>query len=279
MLKTSMTLAPSSARGMATLKDIEMRLKSVKNIRKITSSMKMVSAAKFTRAEKALMPARVYAAGTHSLYEKNDFTSESEDKMTIAISSDRGLCGAVHSGIGRNLKARPEPMKKAVIVGDKVKLIMQKTMADSFLSTFNNVGRKPSSFSDALDIAEEVLTHEFDQAELIYNSFKNVVSYKIMSKNIPSLATLEGTDAIFTYDEVDSEVLRCYQEFTLASMVHCALKEQEASEQSARMNSMENATRNAGEMIDKLTLLFNRTRQAVITRELIEIISGANALD
>lgn len=274
-----MTLAPSSARGMATLKDIEMRLKSVKNIRKITSSMKMVSAAKFTRAEKALIPARVYAAGTHSLYEKNDFTSESEDKMTIAISSDRGLCGAVHSGIGRNLKARPEPMKKAVIVGDKVKLIMQKTMADSFLSTFNNVGRKPSSFSDALDIAEEVLTHEFDQAELIYNSFKNVVSYKIMSKNIPSLATLEGTDAIFTYDEVDSEVLRCYQEFTLASMVHCALKEQEASEQSARMNSMENATRNAGEMIDKLTLLFNRTRQAVITRELIEIISGANALD
>lgn len=274
-----MTLAPSSARGMATLKDIEMRLKSVKNIRKITSSMKMVSAAKFTRAEKALIPARVYAAGTHSLYEKNDFTSESEDKMTIAISSDRGLCGAVHSGIGRNLKARPEPMKKAVIVGDKVKLILQKTMADSFLSTFNNVGRKPSSFSDALDIAEEVLTHEFDQAELIYNSFKNVVSYKIMSKNIPSLATLEGTDAIFTYDEVDSEVLRCYQEFTLASMVHCALKEQEASEQSARMNSMENATRNAGEMIDKLTLLFNRTRQAVITRELIEIISGANALD
>lgn len=274
-----MTLAPSSARGMATLKDIEMRLKSVKNIRKITSSMKMVSAAKFTRAEKALMPARVYAAGTHSLYEKNDFTSESEDKMTIAISSDRGLCGAVHSGIGRNLKARPESLKKAVIVGDKVKMIMQKTMADSFLSTFNNVGRKPSSFSDALDIAEEVLTHEFDQAELIYNSFKNVVSYKIMSKNIPSLATLEGTDAIFTYDEVDSEVLRCYQEFTLASMVHCALKEQEASEQSARMNSMENATRNAGEMIDKLTLLFNRTRQAVITRELIEIISGANALD
>lgn len=274
-----MTLAPSSARGMATLKDIEMRLKSVKNIRKITSSMKMVSAAKFTRAEKALIPARVYAAGTHSLYEKNDFTSESEDKMTIAISSDRGLCGAVHSGIGRNLKARPEPLKKAVIVGDKVKMIMQKTMADSFLSTFNNVGRKPSSFSDALDIAEEVLTHEFDQAELIYNSFKNVVSYKIMSKNIPSLATLEGTDAIFTYDEVDSEVLRCYQEFTLASMVHCALKEQEASEQSARMNSMENATRNAGEMIDKLTLLFNRTRQAVITRELIEIISGANALD
>lgn len=274
-----MTLAPSSARGMATLKDIEMRLKSVKNIRKITSSMKMVSAAKFTRAEKALKPARVYAAGTYSLYDKNEFTSEGEDKLILAISSDRGLCGAVHSGIGRNLKARAEPMKKAIIVGDKVKMIMQKTMADTFLTTFNNVGRKPSSFSDALDIAEEVLTHEFDQAELIYNSFKNVVSYTPMSKNIPSLATLESTDAIFTYDEVDSEVLRCYQEFTLASMVHCALKEQEASEQSARMNSMENATRNAGEMIDKLTLQFNRTRQAVITRELIEIISGANALD
>jgi len=265
---------------MATLKDIETRLKSVKNIKKITSSMKMVSAAKFTRAEKALKPARVYGTGAASLYEKNEF-ADGEDKLYIAISSDRGLCGGIHSGLGRTFKAlhAESPVKKAVMVGDKVKAILIKTMGDTYLSTFNNVGKKQSSFSDALDIAEEVLTYEFDSADIAYNSFVNVVSYKPVIKATPSAANIESNDAIFTYDEVDSEVIRCYQEFTLANMIHHALKEQEASEQSARMNAMENATRNAGEMIDALQLQYNRTRQAVITRELIEIISGANALD
>lgn len=280
MLRTTLSLTPVSTRGMATLKDIETRLKSVKNIKKITSSMKMVSAAKFTRAEKALKPARVYGTGAASLYEKNEF-AEGEDKILVAISSDRGLCGGVHSGIGRVLKAAhaEKPIKKTVIVGDKAKAILQKTMGDTYLACFNNVGKKPASFSDALDIAEEVLSHEFETADVVYNSFVNVVSYKATTKPIPSTGIIESNEAVYAYDEVDSEVLRCYQEFTLANIIHHSLKEQEASEQSARMNAMENATRNAGEMIDDLTLKYNRTRQAVITRELIEIISGANALD
>lgn len=281
MLRTSMMLSPTSARGMATLKDIEMRLKSVKNIRKITSSMKMVSAAKFSRAERALKPARVYGAGAVSLYEKNDF-AEGSDRLIIAISSDRGLCGGVHTNIGRNIKATQlsdRAVSKAIIVGDKAKAILVKTMGDTFLATFNNVGKKPSSFSDALNIAEEVLTHDYESASIVFSKFKNVVSYTTTASPVPSLAVIEANDAIYAYDEVDNEVLRCYQEFTLANLVHASLKEQEASEQSARMNAMENATRNAGEMIDKLTLLYNRTRQAVITRELIEIISGANALE
>jgi len=281
MLRTSMMLTPTSARGMATLKDIEMRLKSVKNIRKITSSMKMVSAAKFSRAERALKPARVYGTGAASLYEKNEF-EHGKDRLVVAISSDRGLCGGIHSGIGRHLKALQlsgEAVSKSIIVGDKAKAILVKTMGDTFLATFNNVGKKPASFSDALDIAEEILSHDFESADIVYNDFVNVVSYKCKTKLVPSLATVESNEAIYMYDEVDSEVLRCYQEFTLANMVHHAIKEQEASEQSARMNAMENATRNAGEMIDSLTLQYNRTRQAVITRELIEIISGANALD
>jgi len=279
-LRTTMSLAPSGARGMATLKDIETRLKSVKNIKKITSSMKMVSAAKFTRAEKALKPARVYGTGAASLYDKNEF-AEGEDKLYVAISSDRGLCGGIHSGLGRTFKAlhAESPIKKSIVVGDKVKMILIKTMGDTYLSTFNNVGKKQSSFSDALDIAEEILSHEFDSADIAYNKFVNVVSYKPTITPTPSAASIESNDAIYTYDEVDSEVVRCYQEFTLANIIHHAIKEQEASEQSARMNAMENATRNAGEMIDKLQLQYNRTRQAVITRELIEIISGANALE
>merc|ERR1711992_427249 len=104
MLRSTAQLAPLSARGMATLKDIETRLKSVKNIRKITSSMKMVSAAKFSRAERALRPARVYGSGAASLYEKNEFEGGS-DRIVVAISSDRGLCGGIHSCIGRHIKA------------------------------------------------------------------------------------------------------------------------------------------------------------------------------
>ncbi|XP_063674855.1 ATP synthase subunit gamma, mitochondrial-like isoform X3 [Bolinopsis microptera] len=279
-LRASMSMTPTSARGMATLKDIETRLKSVKNIKKITSSMKMVSAAKFTRAEKALKPARVYGTGAAALYDKNEFVA-GEDKLYVAISSDRGLCGGIHSGLGRKFKALhlESPIKKSIIVGDKAKLILLKTMGDTYLSTFNNVGKKASSFTDALEIAEEILSHEFDSADIAYNSFINVVSYKPIIKPIPSAANIESNDAVYAYDEVDSEVVRCYQEFSLANIIHHALKEQESSEQSARMNAMENATRNAGEMIDKLQLQYNRTRQAVITRELIEIISGANALE
>jgi len=279
-LRASLSLTPTSARGMATLKDIETRLKSVKNIKKITSSMKMVSAAKFTRAEKALKPARVYGTGAAALYDKNEF-AVGEDKLYVAISSDRGLCGGIHSGLGRIFKALhlESPVKKSIIVGDKAKLILLKTMGDTYLSTFNNVGKKQSSFTDALEIAEEILSHEFDSADIAFNRFVNVVSYKPTITPIPSVANIESNDAVYAYDEVDSEVVRCYQEFSLANIIHHALKEQECSEQSARMNAMENATRNGGEMIDKLQLQYNRTRQAVITRELIEIISGANALE
>jgi len=280
MLRSTVTLAPNATRGMATLKDIETRLKSVKNIRKITSSMKMVSAAKYARAERALKPARVYGTGAESLYTKNEFEA-GEDKLVLAISSDRGLCGGVHSGLGKAIKAANEAkaVTKTIIVGDKAKAILQRTMGDTFLATFNNVGKKPASFTDAINVAEEVLSHEADTVDIVYNSFVNVVSYNTTTKPIPGVAAIEANDAIYNYDEVDSEVLKCYQEFTLANIVYHSIREQECSEQSARMNAMENATRNAGEMIDKLTLQYNRTRQAVITRELIEIISGANALD
>merc|ERR1719270_238002 len=122
LLRTKVNLLPAATRNMATLKDIETRLKSVKNIRKITSSMKMVSAAKYARAERALKPARVYGTGASALYEKNEF-EEGNDKLVLAISSDRGLCGGIHSGIGRFLKAAhlEKPIAKTIVVGDKAK--------------------------------------------------------------------------------------------------------------------------------------------------------------
>ncbi|KFQ73633.1 hypothetical protein N335_12094, partial [Phaethon lepturus] len=268
-------------RNMATLKDITRRLKSIKNIQKITKSMKMVSAAKYARAERELKPARVYGTGALALYEKAEIKAPEDKKkhLLIGVSSDRGLCGAIHTSIAKTLKNEITNLSNAgkevmvVGVGDKIRGLLQS------LLTFKEVGRRPPSFGDASVIALELLNsgYEFDEGSVIYNRFRSVISYKTDEKPIFSLETVAGSESLSIYDDIDADVLRNYQEFTLANILYYSLKESTTSEQSARMTAMDNASKNASEMIDKLTLTFNRTRQAVITKELIEIISGAAA--
>lgn len=139
----------------------------------------------------------------------------------------------------------------------------------------------PPQFLDAAKAANEVLNCGFDYSDgkIIYNRFKSVVSYQVSDLPIFSLQAVESAAKLPIYDSLDSDVIQSYLEFSLASMLYYTMKESACSEQSSRMTAMDNATKNAGEMIDKLTLTFNRTRQAVITRELIEIISGAAALE
>ncbi|KGL91622.1 hypothetical protein N301_07947, partial [Charadrius vociferus] len=258
-------------RNMATLKDITRRLKSIKNIQKITKSMKMVSAAKYARAERELKPARIYGTGALALYEKAEIKAPEDKKkhLLIGVSSDRGLCGAIHTSIAKTLKNEITNLSNAgkevmvVGVGDKIRGLLQ----------------RPPSFGDASIIASELLNsgYEFDEGSVIYNRFRSVISYKTDEKPIFSLETVAGSESLSIYDDIDADVLRNYQEFTLANILYYSLKESTTSEQSARMTAMDNASKNASEMIDKLTLTFNRTRQAVITKELIEIISGAAA--
>ncbi|KFP75899.1 hypothetical protein N310_09485, partial [Acanthisitta chloris] len=255
-------------RNMATLKDITRRLKSIKNIQKITKSMKMVSAAKYARAERELKPARIYGTGALALYEKAEIKAPEDRKkhLLIGVSSDRGLCGAIHTSIAKTLKNEITNLSNAgkevmvVGVGDKIRGLLQ-------------------SFGDASIIALELLNsgYEFDEGSVIYNRFRSVISYKTDEKPIFSFETVAGSDSLSIYDDIDADVLRNYQEFTLANILYYSMKESTTSEQSARMTAMDNASKNASEMIDKLTLTFNRTRQAVITKELIEIISGAAA--
>ncbi|XP_067556989.1 ATP synthase subunit gamma, mitochondrial isoform X4 [Pseudorca crassidens] len=224
-------------RNMATLKDITRRLKSIKNIQKITKSMKMVAAAKYARAERELKPARVYGIGSLALYEKADIKVPEDKKkhLLIGVSSDRGLCGAIHSSIAKHLKSEVANLTaagkevKIVGVGDKLRSILHRTHSNQFLVTFKEVGRRPPTFGDASVIALELLNsgYEFDEGSIVFNRFRSVISYKTEEEPIFSLGTIAS----------------------------------------------------AAEMIDKLTLTFNRTRQAVITKELIEIISGAAALD
>lgn len=139
----------------------------------------------------------------------------------------------------------------------------------------------PPQFLDAAKLANEVMNcgYEFSEGKIVYNKFKSVVSYKLSDMPIFSLKTVEKSEKLPVYDSLDSDVIQSYLEFSLATQLFYAMKEGACSEQSSRMTAMDNASKNAGEMIDKLTLTFNRTRQAVITRELIEIISGAAALE
>ncbi|XP_046824524.1 ATP synthase subunit gamma, mitochondrial [Vespa crabro] len=276
-------------RGMATLQAISIRLKSVKNIQKITQSMKMVSAAKYSRAERDLKQARPLGIGTKIFYDQAEISAPPEEpkKLVIAITSDRGLCGAVHTGVSRNIRdalladSAERENTKIICVGEKSRAILSRLFAKNILFVASEVGRKPPTFTDASKIAVEIMNsgYTFGSGRIVYNQFKSVVSYNVEQLPLFDKNAVLNAPKLSVYDSLDDDVIQSYLEFSLASLLFYSMKEGACSEQSSRMTAMDNASKNAGEMIDKLTLTFNRTRQAVITRELIEIISGAAALD
>jgi len=287
-------------RGFATLKDISIRLKSIKNIQKITKSMKMVSAAKYAKAERELKAARVYGEGAQAFYNNIDVgkavaVSEGGDqagtpkpgnkKLLVLMTSDRGLCGAVHSSVSKmakaiiNAKGADEEIK-LICIGDKSRAVMQRSFPQNILMAGNEYGRTPPTFVEASKVAKAILDsgYQFDEGHIIFNRFKTVVSYQTMKLPIVTLDSVKENQKLLTYDSVDDDVLLSYVEYSLAQLIYYAMKEGATSEQSSRMTAMDGASKNAGEMINSLTMQFNRTRQAVITRELIEIISGAAAV-
>jgi len=274
-------------RGMANLKAIAIRLRSVKNIQKITQSMKMVSAAKYARAERDLKAARPYGDGAQAFYEQAQVEAPEAGKkqLYVAMTSDRGLCGGVHSSICKTI--RNELLEKEnldnvaiICIGDKSRAQLSRLFPKQILSVGSEIGRLPPQFGDAAKIASAILNcgFEFDAGKLYYNQFRSVVSYKTKTLDIFPAGAVEQAKNLSVYDSLDSDVMQSYLEYSLASLIYYCLKEGACSEQSSRMTAMDNSSKNAGEMIDKLTLTYNRTRQAVITGELIEIISGAAAL-
>jgi len=249
--------------------------------------MKMVSAAKYAKAERDLRLARPYGSGAQAFYEKAEITQDEKkpNHLIIAMTSDRGLCGSVHSNIVRAIKAAipakpPGTDFKLIAIGDKARSILSRLYKDKMLLHFVDIGKRPPLFQDAAIVALEILKcpYEFDFGELYYNVFRSVVAYRTTIQPVFTPQSISQGNKLSLYDSVDEEVLRSYREFSLASLVYFAMKESACSEQSQRMTAMDSATKNAGEMIDKLTLKYNRQRQAVITNELVEIISGAAAL-
>ncbi|XP_021946538.2 LOW QUALITY PROTEIN: ATP synthase subunit gamma, mitochondrial-like [Folsomia candida] len=285
---------PQPCRGMATLKSISLRLKSTRNMQKITQSMKMVSAGKFARAERDLRGSRPFGEGAQAFYEKAEVAAPEDAKnmLFIAMSSDRGLCGGIHSSVAKNIKSQLQNSKNAsdakiICVGDKLRGQLYRLFGNNILLTCKELGRLPPQFGDAAKIAAAVLDtgFEFDAGGIIYNKFKTVVSYyyyclTTTTTELPiySLQTVSAAPKLTVYDSLDADIIQCYLEYSLVAQLYYTMKENACSEQSARMTAMDNASKNAGDMIGKLELQFNRTRQAAITRELIEIISGASAI-
>jgi len=273
-------------RGMATLKEIKTRLGSVTNIQKITKSMKMVATSKFKQAERQLGPARILGAANDTLATVTGLQSEesSEKPIAVLITSDRGMCGGVHSAVSKAAKKLlGDSDHDLFILGDKAKAQLVSQHQDKFNVHINEIGRLPPTFDEALFVAQEILKVKpnFDNGVIIYNRFQSAIAYDTVTEPIFGLNTMKAAPEMLEYgaDEADEDVVEFFHEYTLACKIYSAIKEGACSEQSARMTAMDNATNNSEDMIKTLNLTYNRTRQAVITRELIEIISGASALE
>lgn len=247
----------------------------------------MVAAAKYAKAEKDLKSARPFGMAVTEFTDKAEVKQDAAkpNHLVVAMTSDRGLCGAVHSTISRTIRDKlysdmKDKNVKIVCIGDKSKAMLSRLFKDRMLMHFTEIGRKPPTFGDAAKVADSILSSDFeyDCADLYYNKFKNVAAYHTTTMPMHSIENIMAAENISLYDSIDEDVVRCYREFSFSALLFFAMKEAAVTEQSQRMTAMEGASKNAGEMIDNLELLYNRKRQAVITTELIEIISGAAAL-
>ncbi|KAG0217146.1 ATP synthase F1, gamma subunit [Mortierella sp. GBAus27b] len=274
----------AQARNMATLREIQLRLNVIKNTGKITKSMKMIASTKVAKAQRAMDTARVFGSSSSAIYSNsNTVPLENDNKLLIVSSSDRGLCGGIHSSVAkatrRLIAADANKPAGIVVLGDKSKNQMARSNRDSIVLSFNQIGKAIPTYAEASAAADTILTSgiKYDSSTIIYNSFTSAIAYESAPISNYSLDALKAAEG-FTAYEVDDEVLENYKDFLLANNLYWALVEGHASEMCAKRNAMENATKNAGEMVQRLTITYNRTRQAAITSELIDIITGASAL-
>ncbi|RHZ55295.1 hypothetical protein CDV55_103003 [Aspergillus turcosus] len=273
--------APPNAANFATLREIEGRLKSIKNIEKITNTMKIVASTRLTRAQKAMDDSRVYGQTSNQVFE-NAETKPLEDKKTLFVvaSSDKGLCGGIHSGLSKATRRmlQENPNADVVVLGEKAKAQLSRSNADKLVMSFANVCKDIPTFADAQVIADQIaqLPTDYASVKIVYNKFINAQSYEASTVEAYSEEAITKSANLATF-EVDDSVLANLREYALANSLYWAMAEGHACEISARRNAMENASKNAGEMINKFQILYNRQRQAAITGELVEIITGATA--
>jgi len=277
------TAVGAPAATYATLREIEGRLKSIRNIEKITKTMKIVASTKLTRAQKAMTESRVYGQTSNTVFEKAETKGvEGEGKKTLYVvcSSDKGLCGGIHSGLSRMTRRllSENPSADLVVLGEKCKAQLGRSSGKNIQFSVAGIGKDVPTFIEASAIADQIcmLPTQYDSVKIIYNKFLNAQSYEATALEAFSEEAIKESPNYSAF-EIEDETLGSLREYSLANSLYWALAEGHACEQSARRNAMENASNNAGDMINKFQILFNRTRQAVITGELVEIITGAAA--
>jgi F-type H+-transporting ATPase subunit gamma len=290
------------------LKDLRLRIRSVKSTQKITSAMKMVAAAKLRRAQEQAEAARPYAERMERMIAtlgagvSSDapvlLTGTGSDKVQLVIvaTADRGLCGAFNSSIIRDARLMIRGLQasgktvKLYCVGRKGRDGLRKEFGDIIIDSMELAGKKKLSFADANAIALKVISlfdaGQIDSAHIIYARFRSAIAQIVTRQQLipvplPAVeagAASGGASALYEYEPDEEAILAALLPRNLSVQIYKALLENSASEHGARMTAMDNATRNAGDMINRLTLTYNRSRQAQITKELIEIISGAEAV-
>jgi F-type H+-transporting ATPase subunit gamma len=298
---------------MASLKDLRTRIGSVKQTQKITSAMKLVAASKLKRAQEQAEAARPFAermalmlanlgASVAALEGAPPLLAGSgkdEVHLVVVATADRGLCGGFNSSIARGARARVRALReqgkqvKVLCVGRKGRDMLRREFGSVLVGTIEGIGRRRLEYAEAVQIAERLgamyEAGEFDVCTIVYNRFRSAISQIVTFRQLIPVEPVEVEDApgeagagevraVYEFEPDEEAILKELLPRNLAVQIYGALVENAASEQGARMTAMDNATRNAGEMIERLTLTYNRTRQAQITKELIEIVSGAEAL-
>jgi F-type H+-transporting ATPase subunit gamma len=289
---------------MPSLKDFRVRIASVQSTKKITSAMKMVAASKLRRAQEAAEAARPYAERMEKMLgnlagsfkgqiggpKMMSGTGKDDVHLVLVMTANRGLCGGFNSNIIRNARVLIRDLKdkgkqvKVLCVGRKGRDSLRRDYRDLIVDSYTEFARKRVAFSEAAEVAAKLTemfsAGQFDVCTMVYARFKSALTQVVSRQQIVPFPMPETTAAAvpYEYEPSDQEILEELLPRNLAIQVFRSMLENAASEQGARMTAMDNATRNAGEMIGGLTLKYNRTRQAMITKELIEIISGAEAV-
>ena len=297
---------------MPNLKDIKNQINSVGSTKKITSAMKMVAASKLRRSQEKAEAARPYSSRLEEMLSSLassgvsgegvikllSGTGKDDRYLVVPVTADRGLCGGFNSSINRDttkfVKSLEKDGKKVqlITVGKKSRDFFNRIMKDKIVHSFADLGATGAGYDIALEISNKLqhlyFEEQFDKCIIVFNKFKSVISQEVTHQQLIPLDikkkenTSNGQEtqisSVYTYEPDEETILKDLLPKNVSIQIFKVLLESNAGEQGARMAAMDNATRNAGEMIDSLTLIYNRTRQAFITKELIEIISGAESV-
>jgi F-type H+-transporting ATPase subunit gamma len=291
---------------MPSLKDLRTRIRSVQSTKKITAAMKVVAASRLKKAQDAAEAARPYAQRMERMLGSLAVsligqphapallggTGSSQTVLLIVATSDRGLAGGFNATILRDARRQIRALLaegktvKIVTIGRKGRDALRRDHGRLIIESFVEIGRRGVTYPEAKMIAESIIARfekgEFDIARIVFNTFKSAMTQIVTTRQLvpftPPDAAAGGGSASYEFEPEEAEILAELLPMNIIVQIFAVLLENTASEQGSRMTAMDNATRNAGRMIDRLTLNYNRTRQAYITKELIEIISGAEAL-